>query len=29
MRVAERFLKSGDILTIGTTKFRYEERPKR
>ncbi len=28
-RVAERFLKSGDVVTIGTTKFRYEERPKR
>lgn len=28
-RVSEKFLQSGDIVTIGTTKFRYEERPKR
>ncbi|MFT5500696.1 MAG: chromosome segregation ATPase [Woeseiaceae bacterium] len=28
-RVAERFLNSGDVVIIGTTKFRYEERPKR
>ena len=29
LRVTERFLKNGDILGIGTAKFRYEERPKR
>jgi seryl-tRNA synthetase len=28
-RIAEKFLKSGDTVTIGTTTFRYEERPKR
>ncbi len=28
-RVSEQFLTNGDILTIGTAKFRYEERPKR
>jgi chromosome segregation ATPase len=28
-RVAEQVLKSGDIVTIGTADFRYEERPKR
>jgi len=28
-RIAERFLQSGDVVTIGTTKFRYEERQKR
>ena len=28
-RVAEQVLKNGDIVTIGTTDFRYEERPKR
>lgn len=28
-RVTEHFLKNGDIVTIGTAKFRYEERPKR
>lgn len=28
-RIAEKFLKSGDIVTIGTTKFTYEERTKR
>jgi chromosome segregation ATPase len=28
-RITEHFLRSGDNLTIGTTEFRYEERPKR
>ncbi len=28
-RVAEQTLKNGDVVTIGTTEFRYEERPKR
>jgi chromosome segregation ATPase len=28
-RVTERFLKNGDILTIGNAHFRFEERPKR
>jgi predicted RNase H-like nuclease (RuvC/YqgF family) len=28
-RIAEKFLNSGDVVIIGTTKFRYEERPKR
>ena len=28
-RVTEQILKNGDIVTIGTTDFRYEERPKR
>ena len=28
-RVAEQMLKNGDVVTIGTTDFRYEERPKR
>lgn len=28
-RVTERTLKNGDVVTIGTTDFRYEERPKR
>lgn len=28
-RVTEHFLKNGDIVTIGTAKFRFEERPKR
>ncbi|MDJ0908386.1 MAG: FHA domain-containing protein [Woeseiaceae bacterium] len=28
-QVKEHFLSNGDILTIGTVKFRYEERPKR
>ena len=28
-RVAEQILKNGDIVTIGTTEFLYEERPKR
>ena len=28
-RVAEQVLKNGDVVTIGTTDFRYEERPKR
>ena len=28
-RIAEQILKNGDIVTIGTTDFRYEERPKR
>ncbi len=28
-RITEHFLKNGDILTIGTADFRYEERPKR
>lgn len=28
-RVTEQTLKNGDIVTIGTTEFRYEERPKR
>ena len=28
-RVTEHFLASGDIVAIGTAKFRYEERPKR
>ena len=28
-RVAEQILKNGDIVTIGATEFRYEERPKR
>ncbi|MDJ0940628.1 MAG: FHA domain-containing protein [Woeseiaceae bacterium] len=27
-RITEHFLKSGDIVTIGTAEFRYEERPK-
>jgi chromosome segregation ATPase len=29
VRVSEKILESGDIVTIGTTDFRYEERPKR
>lgn len=29
VRVTEHFLKHGDIVTIGTADFRYEERPKR
>lgn len=29
LRVTEHFLKNGDILAIGTAKFRYEERSKR
>ncbi len=28
-RVSEQWLENGDIVTIGTTDFRYEERPKR
>jgi len=28
-RVAEQTLRNGDVVTIGTTEFRYEERPKR
>jgi pSer/pThr/pTyr-binding forkhead associated (FHA) protein len=28
-RVSEQLLENGDIVTIGTTDFRYEERPKR
>lgn len=28
-RIAEQLLKNGDIVTIGTTEFHYEERPKR
>lgn len=28
-RITEHFLKNGDIVTIGTAEFRYEERPKR
>ena len=28
-RVTEHFLKNGDVVTIGTAEFRYEERPKR
>ena len=28
-KVKEHFLENGDIVTIGTAKFRYEERPKR
>lgn len=28
-RITEHFLKSGDIVTIGTAEFKYEERPKR
>jgi len=28
-RITEHFLKSGDMVTIGTASFRYEERPKR
>lgn len=28
-RVTEYFLASGDVVTIGDAKFRYEERPKR
>ncbi len=28
-RINEHFLKNGDIVAIGTAKFRYEERPKR
>ncbi len=28
-RVTEYFLKNGDIVTVGTAEFRYEERPKR
>ncbi len=28
-RVTEHFLKNGDVVTVGTTEFRYEERPKR
>ena len=28
-KVKEHFLSNGDIVTIGTVKFRYEERPKR
>jgi chromosome segregation ATPase len=28
-RVTEHFLENGDIVTIGTAEFRYEERPKR
>jgi len=27
-RVTEHFLESGDVVTIGTSEFRYEERPK-
>ena len=29
VRISEKILESGDIVTIGTTDFRYEERPKR
>ncbi len=28
-RITEHFLKNGDVITIGTADFRYEERPKR
>ncbi len=28
-RVSEHFLRNGDVVTIGTTEFRYEARPKR
>ena len=28
-RITEKFLSSGDVVTIGETEFRYEERPKR
>ncbi|MDH3749670.1 MAG: FHA domain-containing protein, partial [Gammaproteobacteria bacterium] len=28
-RITEHFLQNGDIMTIGTADFRYEERPKR
>ena len=28
-RVAEQMLKNGDVVMIGMTEFRYEERPKR
>ena len=28
-RITEHFLKNGDIMTVGTAEFRYEERPKR
>ena len=28
-RITEHFLKNGDVVTIGTADFRYEERPKR
>jgi len=28
-RVAEQLLKNGDVVMIGVTEFRYEERPKR
>jgi predicted RNase H-like nuclease (RuvC/YqgF family) len=28
-RITEKFLSSGDVITIGETEFRYEERPKR
>ena len=28
-RVTEHFLKNGDVVTVGTTEFRYEERSKR
>ncbi|KPK12893.1 MAG: hypothetical protein AMJ68_00150 [Acidithiobacillales bacterium SG8_45] len=28
-RVTEHFLASGDVVTIGDARFRYEERPKR
>ena len=28
-RITEHFLKNGDIVTVGTAEFRYEERPKR
>ena len=29
VRISEKILESGDVVTIGTTDFRYEERPKR
>jgi len=28
-RIKEHFLKNGDVVTVGTAEFRYEERPKR
>jgi pSer/pThr/pTyr-binding forkhead associated (FHA) protein len=28
-QVSEHFLKNGDVVTIGTSDFRFEERPKR
>ena len=28
-RITEHFLKNGDVVTVGTAEFRYEERPKR